>query len=133
MTGLARETDVVVLGCGAGGAAAALGAKRAGAEVLVIEKAAPELHPPNVRMSGGYVMSVVDAAGGATYLEASAGGIVDTSLLRPWAERALDMEKWLSDIGVTFNLCDTATWGLTRAEAGERGWAEHPSLPGAEA
>jgi succinate dehydrogenase/fumarate reductase flavoprotein subunit len=133
MAGLARETDVVVLGCGAGGAAAALGAKHAGAEVLVIEKAAPELHTPNVRMSGGYVMSLVDAAGGATYLEASAGGIVDTSLFRPWADRALDMEKWLSAIGVTFNLCDTATWGLTRAEAGERGWAEHPSLPGAEA
>lgn len=47
------EADVVIIGLGGAGAAAAIEAHDAGAKVLVIEKQAEKTHYPNTRMSGG--------------------------------------------------------------------------------
>jgi succinate dehydrogenase/fumarate reductase flavoprotein subunit len=123
--------DVVVLGCGLAGAAAALAARRAGAEVVILEKSSPDAHTPNVRMSGGWIMSVTDVRAGATYLSAVSAGLVDESLFTPWAERAMNLRRDLSEWEVELTLADTATWGF--ANHGPAMWAEHHSLPGAEA
>jgi len=128
-----REFDVVVLGCGAGGVAAALGAKRNGADVLVLERQGPEKHTPSVRMSGGWLMTMTSAKEGAAYLAACAGGQVDETLFLPWAERNVRLKEWLDHIGVQLILADTETWGISREEYGAQMWAEHPHLPGAEA
>ena len=53
--------------------AVALAAKRRGAEVLVLEKQRLERHTPNVRLSGGIVMTLTNAAAGAEYLTACSG------------------------------------------------------------
>lgn len=47
------EADVVVVGLGGAGACAAIEARDAGAEVLVLEKQEEATHFPNTRMSGG--------------------------------------------------------------------------------
>ncbi|MFT3721107.1 FAD-dependent oxidoreductase [Pseudorhodoferax sp.] len=127
-----REVDVVVLGCGAGGVATALGARRRGSEVLIVERQRPGKHTPSVRMSGGWLMTLTSAAEGAAYLSACAGGQVDEALFRPWAERNVHLQRWLEDIGVQLILADTETWGLSREEYGAQMWAEHPHLPGAQ-
>jgi len=126
-----READVVVLGCGAGGIAAALGVKRNGGDVVILERQQPDKHTPSVRMSGGWLMTLTDAQEGAHYLSACAGGVVDEKLFAPWAQRNVHLEKWLADVDVKLILADPLTWGLSREEYGADMWAEHPSLSGA--
>ena len=48
-----EETDVVIVGYGGAGACAAIEAADEGAEVIIIEKSAPENHLNNTNMSGG--------------------------------------------------------------------------------
>ena len=48
-----HETDVLILGLGGAGAAAAIEAHDAGARVLVLEKQAKATHYSNTRMAGG--------------------------------------------------------------------------------
>jgi 3-oxosteroid 1-dehydrogenase len=48
-----HDADVVVLGLGAAGGCAAIGAHDSGADVIVIEKQAKDRHYSNTRMSGG--------------------------------------------------------------------------------
>jgi succinate dehydrogenase/fumarate reductase flavoprotein subunit len=115
------EVDVVILGAGAAGLAAALAADAAGAEVLILETHTAERHTPNVRMSGGWVMTLGDAGEGAQYLRACAGGLVDDSRVDDWAHRSTGLREWLGHLGV--DLQDTP--GLRAPE--------HPDLPGARA
>lgn len=111
------ETDLIVVGCGAAGAAAALTAARAGADVVVLEKQASERHTPSTRMSGGLVMGVSDVAAATDYLDRCAGGMVPREVSARWAGRAASVIDWLAAIGLP----------TTRI-----GGAEHPDLPGAE-
>lgn len=131
---LERTADVVVLGCGAAGIAAALAARARGAQVVIVEKQAPNRHTPNVRMSGGWVMTFSDEAGAVEYLRAAGGGLVDDSLLGPWAERGVTLGEWLEGLGVDLHLADPETWGLSRPHGDQApNWAEYPQLPGAHA
>ncbi|WP_281689980.1 FAD-dependent oxidoreductase [Pseudonocardia thermophila] len=113
------EVDLVVVGFGGAGAAAAITAHDAGARVVVCEKQAADAHTPSTRMSGGLVMAVDDAEKGAAYLDACAGGMVPTEVTRAWAESAAGVLDWLrTTAGLTFSRINTA---------------EHPELPGADA
>lgn len=112
--------DVLVLGYGAAGVAAAITAADAGAEVLVAEKNPEDRHTPNTRMSGGMIMTVDDDAGGADYLDACAGGLVPRDVSAAWAERAAGLAAWL----------EQCVGGLDLAVAGA---PEHRDLPGASA
>lgn len=115
------EVDVLVLGAGASGLAAGLTASAQGAETLVIEAALPHRHTPNVRMSGGWVMTLDDERSGAAYLRACAGGLVDDATVNEWARRSTGLADWLSLLGV-----DLVHEGVHRTP-------EHPELPGARA
>jgi glycine/D-amino acid oxidase-like deaminating enzyme len=116
-----RTADVVVLGAGAAGMAAALGFAAAGRDVLILEKQDPEAHTPHVRMSGGWLMTLDDSEAGARYLRACAHGVVDHARIDVWAGLATGMlEEWLAGLGV-----DLVDDGVVRAP-------EHGSLPGAE-
>lgn len=110
--------DVLVVGYGAAGAAAAITAADAGARVLVAEKNPEARHTPNTRMSGGMIMTVADADGGTDYLDACAGGMVPRDVSAAWAERAAHLEAWM----------DERIGGLDLAVAGV---PEHRDLPGA--
>lgn len=115
-----RTVDVVILGAGAAGMAAALELTSRGHDVLLLEKQHPTLHTPHVRMSGGWVMTLEDHEAGRQYLSACAQGIVDESRLDVWARLASGrLEQWLAGLGV--GLVDD---GVVRAP-------EHVSLPGA--
>ncbi|WP_172457331.1 FAD-dependent oxidoreductase [Pseudonocardia sp. N23] len=111
------EVDLVVVGFGGAGAAAAITAHDAGATVVVCEKQAADAHTPSTRMSGGLVMAVDSAPDGAAYLDACAGGMVPADVTAAWAESATDVLDWLrKTAGLTFSCINTA---------------EHPELPGA--
>jgi len=95
-----RTVDVVVLGCGASGMAAALAAHEAGAHVVVVEPQTPDTHTPSVRMSGGWIMTTTEQDGAARYLELCGGGLLDAEVCKTWAKAAMHLEGWLNAMGV---------------------------------
>jgi succinate dehydrogenase/fumarate reductase flavoprotein subunit len=113
------EADMVVVGYGAAGSAAALTASRAGASVIVLEKQPSARHTPNIVMSGGLFMTVDDVEQGVIYLTRCAGGMISEPLLRALAERASKLVPWLNEV--------VPNLPLTMINK-----AEHPDFPGAE-
>ncbi|WP_433502064.1 FAD-dependent oxidoreductase [Pseudonocardia halophobica] len=111
------ETDLVIVGFGGAGAAAAITAHDAGASVVVLEKQRAGAHTPSTRMSGGLVMAADSAADAAAYLDACAGGMVPADVSAAWARGATEVLPWLEKTaGLTFSRINTV---------------EHPELPGA--
>jgi len=121
-----------VLGCGAAGVTAALAARAAGAEVLVVEHQPEARHTPNTRMSGGWLMTLLEEKAGRRYLAECARGLVDESLFDGWARGAVTLPETLGAMGVELDLADTATWGLSRLDRDPEGWSENPELEGSE-
>ncbi|WP_173933988.1 FAD-binding protein [Chelativorans sp. Marseille-P2723] len=114
------EADLVIAGFGAAGAAAAITAAKTGAKVLLVEKQERERHTPNIRMSGGLVMTFNDADKAETYLARCAGPMVGNAEIRALAERLTTLRAWLDAHcgGTPFTLVNGA---------------EHPEFEGAEA
>ena len=94
------EADLVVVGYGAAGAAAALTASRLGASVALVEKQAEDRHYSNTRLSGGLFMGVNDTPAAAVYLDQCAGGFIPLDVTRAWAERAAKLPEWLACLGL---------------------------------
>jgi len=94
------EVDLVVIGYGAAGAAAALSASRQGASVALIEKQAESGHFSNTRLSGGLFMGVNEPEAGTVYLDQCAGGFIPIDVTRTWAERATGLQAWCADLGL---------------------------------
>lgn len=109
--------DLVVVGFGGAGAAAAVTAHDAGARVLLLEKQERGAHTPSTRMSGGLVMVAGDPDAATDYFDACAGGMVPREVCAAWARGAVELEGWLAEVtGLSFSRIATA---------------EHPQLPGA--
>lgn len=89
---------LVVVGFGAAGAAASITARRLGASVVVLEKQTAKAHTPSTRMSGGLIMDVTDAGGGARYLDGCSGGMIPTVVSEAWARRAAGLHAWLQEL-----------------------------------
>ena len=102
-----EHAQVLVVGFGAAGAAAAITACRLGANVVIVEKLPEHAHTPSTRMSGGMVMAVSDVDPAASYLDACAGGMVPAAVSRAWAEQASQLRTWLAT--VTPDLVVTST------------------------
>jgi flavocytochrome c len=111
-----READVLVLGYGGAGAAAAIAAYDAGADVLVLEKR--EVGGGTTITSGGTIQ------GGATsvqeregiedssdayyeYLIATGGGMNDPDLVRVLADQSAESIEWLIELGGEFPTAPT--------------------------
>lgn len=112
--------DVVVVGYGAAGSAAAITAHDRGASALLLEKQDPAAHTPSIRMSGGIVLCMNDAEAGARYLDACAGGLVPEAVSRAWAARAARLRGWLDEVAPQLGLAHVAG-------------PERPQFPGADA
>lgn len=110
--------DIVVVGYGAAGAAAAITARDLGLSVAIIEKQAEFRHFSNTRMSAGLIMTVSDPEAATAYLVRCAGGMVPVEANRSLATRAAGLHEWLDRV--------TPTLGLARVNG-----AEH-DFPGAE-
>jgi succinate dehydrogenase/fumarate reductase flavoprotein subunit len=94
------EADVVVVGFGAAGMAAAVTAHELGAEVLLLEKAPAGQEGGNTRVAGqGYLnTSSVDKA--IAYLTALCGPYtVPEAMIRAWAEEMCQNNAWLASLG----------------------------------
>lgn len=94
------EFDLIVVGFGAAGAAAAITAARKGARVALIDKQPAEAHYSSTRMSGGLIMGANDVEAATTYLDECSGGMIPIDVTRAWAERAVMARQWMREIGI---------------------------------
>lgn len=115
-----QSADIVVVGFGCAGLAAAITAWRAGAETLVLEKQAADAHTPSTRMSGGMMMATTDVERATRYLDHCAGGMVPRDVSAAWASRATTLIDWLHEIAPELDL-------------NRVGGAEHPEFDGSDA
>jgi flavocytochrome c len=104
-----RETDVIIVGFGGTGAAAAIEAHDAGAKVLILEKA--PMAGGNTAISGGIIYAAgtaVQKAAGVkdspdnmyNYWMAVNKDLLDPELLRLLSEKSAGAIEWLKDQGV---------------------------------
>lgn len=114
-----EAVDLIVVGFGAAGAAAAITAADLGGSVLVVEKQAEALHTCTSLIASGIVMTVNDVEAATVYLDRCASGLVPVESSRTLAERAHDLPRWLDRVG--------AGLFLRRVRG-----AQHPHLPGSE-
>lgn len=133
-----HETDVVVVGFGCAGAAAAYEAASAGAGVVVLEKAggpggSSALSGGEVYLGGG--TSVQRACGFddspeemLRYLSAALGPHADEDKLRVYCDESVEHFEWLCARGIEFeeSLYDVPSWMPSTTDGlmwlGERAW-----------
>lgn len=114
---MTHDFDLVVVGYGAAGVAAAITAARRGAKVALVDKQPENAHFSSTRMSGGLFMGATDIDQATVYLDACSGGMIPIEVSRAWAERAVEVQAWARGIGIE-----------SMHAAG--GW--YPKLPGFE-
>ena len=121
--------DVVILGMGAAGCAAAIEAHDAGAQVLVLEKLPPEVAGGNTRVSGGAWFDNLDPERAAVYLNSLAGGFpLPQPVVRAWAQETARNTEWVEHtLGAT-----TAPVGGAIGGTGPGMPAEFPELDGSD-
>ena len=96
-----READVVVVGFGGAGAAAAIEAHDAGAEVMVLEKGPSRLPGGNTGCCAGYMLVPSSMSGGVDYYRALAfGTVADEELIHILAKEIMDIPDWLRRLGI---------------------------------
>jgi succinate dehydrogenase/fumarate reductase flavoprotein subunit len=95
-----RQADVVVVGFGAAGAAAAVAAHDAGATVLMLEKAPKGREGGNTRVAGQGYLATTSVDKAITYMNALCGPYaVPEDMVRVWAEEMCLNNDWLKSIG----------------------------------
>ncbi len=107
-----READVVIVGCGGAGVCAALEARAAGAEVLVLERAwkgggTSAQASGQLYMGGGTPLQKAcgfedDPEEMYKYLVASCGPGADAEKIRVYCERSVEHYHWITGKGVPF-------------------------------
>lgn len=116
------RTDVVVVGAGAAGCAAAIAARRAGAQVMLLDKENEQRAGGNTRIAGGVWFGHDDVDGASVYLRSLAGSVsVDDAVARVWAEETGRNSEWITSLGG-----EVRTLDMHRDP-------EYPRLPGSSA
>ncbi len=94
------EADVVVVGFGAAGVAAAVTAHDLGAAVVMLEKAPEGQEGGNTRVAGQGYLNTSSADAAAAYLTALCGPFtVPETMVRVWAEEMCRNNEWLTGVG----------------------------------
>ena len=106
-----KTAEVLVVGYGAAGAAAAIAAQDEGAEVAIIEKQQAESHISNSHTSAGFFISpsnVKDAEEFLQYLCSAGEGIswTDQDVIKAWAEYAAENKGWMESLGAKLRHTD---------------------------
>jgi succinate dehydrogenase/fumarate reductase flavoprotein subunit len=95
-----RQADVVIVGYGGAGAAAAITAYDAGATVLLLEKAPRGQEGGNTRVAGQGYLNTSSADKAVNYLNALCGPyIIPEEMVQVWAEEMCKNNDWLKSIG----------------------------------
>lgn len=96
-----EETDVVVVGYGGAGIAAAITMKNENlGEVIVVEAAPKEYEGGNTRVSGNILFTVDTVDGAFAYQKELNGAyVIDDSLLKAWAEQLGENVQWIEGLG----------------------------------
>lgn len=95
-----KEADIVIVGFGGAGAAAAIDAHDAGAKVLMLEKAPEGEEGGNTKVAGQGYLHVDDTEKAVTYLNAMCGYFkVPQDMARVWAEEVAKNNAWVTSIG----------------------------------
>jgi succinate dehydrogenase/fumarate reductase flavoprotein subunit len=94
-----REVDVVVVGYGGAGAAAAITAHDAGAQVLLLEKNGAG--GGNTRISGGSIRTYTDRAKAVEYTHTLCEGATDIEVIRAFVEESAGNGDWIAGLGGT--------------------------------
>lgn len=107
-----HETDVVVVGFGVAGGAAAFEAAKAGADVIVLERASgpggsSAQSGGELYLGGGTPLQKAngfddDANGMFEYLRVALGPNADEEKLRLYAEGSVELFEWFKDLGLEF-------------------------------
>ncbi len=122
VTAFDHEVDVLVVGVGCAGAAAAMEAARAGASVLALERASgpggsSAQSGGELYLGGGTAVQQAcgfedDADNMYDYLVAALGPHADEEKLRLYCDGSLEHFEWFRSCGITFegSLYDAPTW-----------------------
>lgn len=95
-----KEADIVIVGFGGAGAAAAIDAHDAGAKVLMLEKAPEGEEGGNTKVAGQGYLHVDNTDKAVTYLNAMCGYFkVPQDMARVWAEEVAKNNAWVTSIG----------------------------------
>ena len=112
-----KEVDVVIVGTGHAGLAAAITAADGGAKVLILEKMKKELEGGNSRVSGNMWWTPTDLPQGVQYIEALSYGLTSRECTQALAEEMIKLNAWLEKLGIKHT-----PLGIFQPE--------HPELPG---
>ena len=94
------EADIVVVGFGAAGVAAAVTAYDLGARVVILEKAPEGEHGGNTKVAGQGYLNTSSAEEAAAYLTALCGPFaVPPEMVTAWAEEMGRNNDWLASVG----------------------------------
>jgi succinate dehydrogenase/fumarate reductase flavoprotein subunit len=94
------EADVVVVGFGAAGMAAAVTAHDLGAKVVILEKAPEGQEGGNTRVAGQGYLNTSSAESAVAYLTALCGHYkVPETMVQVWAEEMCQNNDWLRSLG----------------------------------
>ncbi|HTV44915.1 MAG TPA: FAD-dependent oxidoreductase [Stellaceae bacterium] len=94
------EADVVVVGFGAAGVAAAVTAHELGARVVMLEKAPEGEEGGNTRVAGQGYLNTSSAASASAYLKALCGPYtVPEPIVQVWAQEMCRNNAWLESLG----------------------------------
>jgi succinate dehydrogenase/fumarate reductase flavoprotein subunit len=112
-----REVDLVVVGTGHAGLAAAITAADAGARVVILEKLKREFEGGNSRVSGNMWWTPTNLPEAVQYIDALSYGLTDKESVQALAGEMMRLNDWLEKLGIR-----RTPLGIFQPE--------HPELPG---
>ena len=112
-----KEVDIVIVGTGHAGLAAAIAAVDAGAKVVILEKMKKEFEGGNSKVSGNMWWTPTNLDQAKEYIGALAYGLTDKECIQALAEEMLKLNDWLKTLGIA-----SSPLGIFQPE--------HPELPG---
>ena len=118
------ESDVLVVGYGSAGAAAAITAHDRGAKVVILEKT--QAGGGNSRLSGG-ILFLPKGPGALRHVETLCFGKTDSKVVRAYVDGCRQIPAWIEQLGGKAE--PLAAVGITRSTRMNRSW---PNVPGVE-